>query len=78
MKEKKGQLSKKGFCWFHESDRIENFICLKDGFWFKIFHNLLGVCLNLFVTSGYYWNSTCNKKLVFSEDSRKQLFKVVC
>ena len=25
------------------SDGVENFIRLKDGFWYKIFHNLLDV-----------------------------------
>ena len=39
------------------SDGVENFIRLKDGFWYKIIHKILGVCLNLFVNSGCYWNS---------------------
>ena len=58
------------------SDGVEDFIRLKDGFWYKIFHNLLGVCLNLFVTSGCYWNSICNRKLRLSDDSRKRLFNL--
>ena len=37
----------KRFGGFDESDAIENFIRLKDGFWYKIFHNLLGVRLNV-------------------------------
>ena len=58
------------------SDGIENLIRLKDGFWYMIFHNLLGVCLNLSVTSGCYWNSACNRKLGLSDDLRKRLFNV--
>ena len=58
------------------SDGVKNFIYLKDGFWYKIFHNLLGVCLNLFVASRCYWNSTCNQKLGLFNDSRKRLFNV--
>ena len=58
------------------NDGVENFICLKDGFWYKTIHNLLDVCLNLFVTSGCYWNSACNRKLRLSDDSRKRLFNV--
>ena len=38
------QLFVRRFGGFDESDGIENFICLKDGFWYKIIHNLLGVC----------------------------------
>ena len=56
------------------SDGVENFIRLNDGFWYKIFHNLLDMCLNLFVTFRCYWNSACNRKLELSDDSRKQLF----
>ena len=56
------------------SDVVENFIRLKDGFWYKIFHNLLDVCLNPFVTSGCYWNFACNRKLGLSDDSMKRLF----